>query len=244
MKSIPRIRIFAGPNGSGKSTLKGLFSKDWFGVYINADDIEREIRIRGCLRLSDFNVDVTQQQLSSFLSSSDLLRAQGLIDSAKVITVTDGCIDFDALEVNSYFASVLADLIRRQLLSRGESFTFETVMSSPDKVDLMCAAQRLGYRTYLYYVATEDPTVNIARVKHRVMAGGHAVPEDKIVSRYDRSLDLLYGAVACTNRAFIFDNSGEAAVWVAEVTEGVVLEAKVDTLPGWCKRALWDKFMA
>lgn len=164
MKSIPRIRVFAGPNGSGKSTLKGLLSKDWCGVYINADDVERAIQIQGRLRLSDFNVDITQEQLSSFLFSSDLLRAQGLTDSAKVITVADGCIHFNGLEVNSYFASVLSDLIRRQLLSRGESFTFETVMSSPDKVDLMCSAQRLGYRTYLYYVATEDPTVNIARL--------------------------------------------------------------------------------
>jgi predicted ABC-type ATPase len=242
LKSIPRMRVFAGPNGSGKSTLKGLLSKDWFGVYINADDIERSIRIQGCLRLSDFNVDISQEQLSSFLCSSGLLRAQGLTQKAKVMTVAAGCIHFDHLEVNSYFASVLSDLIRRQLLGRGESFTFETVMSSPDKVDLMCSAQRLGYRTYLYYVATEDPTVNIARVKHRVVAGGHDVPEDKIVSRYDRSLELLYGAVACTNRAFIFDNSGESAVWVASVTDGTVLEAKVDTLPGWCKRALWDKF--
>lgn len=238
------MRVFAGPNGSGKSTLKGLLSKSWFGVYINADDIERGIRNQGGLRLANFNVNITQEQLSDFLVSSDLLRAQGLIDQAKAIIIKDGFIRFGDLQVNSYFASVLSDLIRRQLLSRGESFTFETVMSSPDKVDLMCSAQRFGYRTYLYYVATEDPTVNIARVKHRVRAGGHDVPEDKIVSRYARSLDLLYEAVACTNRAFIFDNSGESAVWVAEVTDGTVLEAKVGSLPMWCKHALWDKFPA
>jgi predicted ABC-type ATPase len=240
--SVARMRVFAGPNGSGKSTLKGLLSKDWFGVYINADDIERAIRLQGVLRLSDFSVSVTQAQLSDFLASSDLLHAYGLVDQAKAIRVDKGCVYFDGLEVNSYFSSVLADLIRRQLLSRGESFTFETVMSSPDKVDLMCSAQRLGYRTYLYYVATEDPTVNIARVKHRVRAGGHDVPEDKITSRYERSLNLLYSAVNCATRAFIFDNSGESHVWVAEVSDGTILETKVDSLPIWCKHALWDKF--
>lgn len=71
------------------------------------------------------------------------------------------------------------------------TFTFETVMSSRDKVDLLCKAQQLGYRTYLYYVATEDPIINISRVKARVRRGGHWVPEDKIVSRYSASLDLL-----------------------------------------------------
>lgn len=238
----PRLRVFAGPNGSGKSTLKGLLSPDWFGTYINADDIERTIKSEGGFCLADFNVDVTQEQLLEFLLTSDLLRVQGLTDQAKSITINDGYVCFGDLQVNSYYASVLCDFIRRQLLNCGESFTFETVMSSPDKVELICEAQRRGYRTYLYYIATEDPSINIDRVEHRVKTGGHDVPIDKIVLRYRRSIDLLYQAVACTNRAFIFDNSDESAVWVAEVTDGTVLEAKVDSMPMWCKRALWDKF--
>lgn len=240
--AIPRLRVFAGPNGSGKSTLKGLLSSEWYGTYVNADDIERTIRLEGSLRLSDFKVQVTQQQLTRFFLESSLLGTHGLSEDAREITVDAGYLSFGDLQINSYFASVLADLIRQQLISRGESLTFETVMSSPDKVDFICNAQRLGYRTYLYYVATEDPTINIARVKYRVGKGGHDVPSEKIVSRYQRSLDLLYSAVACTNRAFIFDNSDQSAVWVAEVTDGTVLEAKVDSLPMWCKRALWDKF--
>lgn len=240
--AIPRLRMFAGPNGSGKSTLKGLLSSEWYGTYVNADDIERTIRLEGGLRLSDFKVEVTQQQLTRFFLESSLLGAHGLAEDARAITVDMGYLSFGDLQINSYFASVLADLIRQQLISRGESLTFETVMSSPDKVDFICNVQRLGYRTYLYYVATEDPAINIARVKHRVDKGGHDVPSDKIVSRYERSLDLLYSAVACANRSFIFDNSDESAVWVAEVTDGTVLEAKVDSLPMWCKRALWDKF--
>lgn len=115
--SVARMRVFAGPNDSGKSTLKGLLSKDWFGVYINADDIERAIRLEGVLRLSDFSVSVVQKQLSDFLASSDLLHAYGLVDQARAMTVDKGCVYFNGLEVNSYFSSALADLIRRQLLS-------------------------------------------------------------------------------------------------------------------------------
>ena len=239
---IPRLRMFAGPNGSGKSTLKELLSPDWLGIYINADDIERAIRVQGGFRVSDFDIELNQQQLTDFLSQSTLLNSQGLAQVAQSITIVDGYISFGGLSVNSYFASALADLMRRRLLENGESFTFETVMSSPDKVELLCDAQKRGYRTYLYYVATEDAEINIDRVKTRVEAGGHDVPRDKIVTRYERSLELLNHAVACSNRAFIFDNSNECHVWVAEVTDGAVLESKVGSLPDWCRRSLWDKF--
>ncbi|WP_243479370.1 hypothetical protein [Orrella daihaiensis] len=133
--AIPRLRMFAGPNGSGKSTLKGLLSSEWYGTYVNADDIERTIRLEGGLRLSDFKVEVTQQQLTRFFLESSLLGAHGLAEDARAITVETGYLSFGDLQINSYFASVLADLIRQQLISQGESLTFETVMSSPDKVD-------------------------------------------------------------------------------------------------------------
>jgi predicted ABC-type ATPase len=86
--------------------------------------------------------------------------------------------------------------------------TFETVMSSEDKVAFMLKAKASGYRTYLYFVATEDPDININRVKNRVAAGGHPVPTEKIVQRYGRCLNLLPAAIAASNRAYIFDNSG------------------------------------
>lgn len=35
------------------------------------------------------------------------------------------------------------------------------------------------YRIYLYFVATQDAAINIARVAQRVQPGGHDVPQDK-----------------------------------------------------------------
>jgi predicted ABC-type ATPase len=145
--------------------------------------------------------------------------------------------------VNAYFASVAADFLRQKLLEKQLSFTFETVMSSPDKVALLDKARRLGYRTYLYYVATEDPSINVSRVLSRVGQGGHAVPEDKIVSRYHRSLDLLMDAIRRTNRAYVFDNSGLPGqyTWLAEITDGAALELRAAEIPLWFKRAVLDK---
>ena len=118
-----------------------------------------------------------------------------------------------------------------------------TVMSSPDKVAFLQKAQQAGYRTYLYFVATEDADINVSRVKYRVQVGGHPVAEDKIRSRYVRSLELLPQAVAHADRAYIFDNSGAERVWVAEVTDGLEIEMKTDEMPAWFKVALWDQFV-
>ncbi len=115
-------------------------------------------------------------------------------------------------------------------------------MSSPDKVELLRKAQSRGYRTYLYYVATEDPAINISRVRYRVKMGGHSVPEDKIISRYQRSLDLLIEAIQFTHRAYIFDNSTHEHIWLAEITDGHLLEMKTDRVPAWFNKIFGSKF--
>ena len=154
---------------------------------------------------------------------------------------SEGRLSLGQVPINSYFSSIAADFLRQKLLQQRISFTFETVMSSPDKVRLLEKGQKLGYRTYLYYVATGDPVINISRVKNRVRMGGHDVPEEKIVSRYSRSLDLLMEAVRHTNRAYIFDNSNHEHTWLAEITDGKSLELRTDRIPAWFKQAVLDR---
>lgn len=62
---------------------------------------------------------------------------------------------------------------------------------------------------------------------------GHDVPEDKIIERYFRSLDLLVDAIRLSDRAYIFDNSSQNRIWLAEVTDGTELEFKTDLVPHW-----------
>ncbi len=238
----PRLRVFAGPNGSGKSTLKDILPAALLGVYVNADEIEKLIRKQGFLCLSEFSIQATPGELADFLGKSSLLKAQQLqADAANIVLQGDRVMCHQVL-VSSYHASVIADFIRHKLLNAGVSFTFETVMSSPDKVAFLSKAQQAGFRTYLYFVATEDPEINISRVQHRVSTGGHSVPREKIVSRYARSLSLLSRAVACSDRAYVFDNSRQDKVWLAEVTDGCELEMKTSDAPHWFKAALWDAF--
>lgn len=139
----------------------------------------------------------------------------------------------------------MAAFLRRKLLEQRRNFTFESVMSHESKVRLLSEAQAAGYRTYLYYVATDDPLINISRVSNRVALGGHSVPEEKIISRYHRSLALLMDAIQVSNRAYVFDNSTDNAdgvhTWLAEITEGGLLELKTDLVPSWFKKAVLEK---
>jgi len=45
-----------------------------------------------------------------------------------------------------------------------------------------------GYFVRLFFVGTDDPSINAKRVAMRVIEGGHDVPIGKIISRYAKSL--------------------------------------------------------
>ncbi|MBN9230907.1 MAG: hypothetical protein BGO90_05935 [Legionella sp. 40-6] len=237
-----RLRMFAGPNGSGKSTFKSIIRPELLGVFVNPDEIEKQICEYDFLDLKSYQIESTEKEILDFFSKSTLLKKADLLDEVQDLRFNEGKLSFFSVEVNAYFASVAADFIRHKLIQCSKSFTFETVMSFTDKIELLREAQLRGYRTYLYYVATEDPVINISRVQYRVKMGGHSVPEDKIVSRYQRSLDLLIEAIKFTNRAYIFDNSTHEHIWLAEVTNGSLLEMKTDQVPEWFKKALGEKF--
>lgn len=206
--------MFAGPNGSGKSTLKTVLPPALLGVYLNPDDIERGIREAGFLDLPAYGMEPTTAEAAraqAFFRASPFLAKVGLAEAAGRIGLAKGDrLDFTAVAVNAYFASVAADFLRGRLLAQRRSFTCETVMSSPDKVALLEQAQCLGFRTYLYFIATDDPEINVSRVHNRVRMSGHPVPEDKIISRYARSLDLLMAAVRHAHRAHVFDCSNHS----------------------------------
>lgn len=241
-KDKPRLRMFAGPNGSGKSTLKDAVDGVPLGFYVNPDEIEKLIRTQQYFDLRGFQIETTSATILKFFCASEFLIKQGLLPQAQQLRYEEGRLYFDKVQVNSYFASVLSDFIRNEFLQSGTSFTFETVMSSPDKVAFLKKAQDHGFRSYLYYVATESADINIDRVKIRVGKGGHDVPEKLIRKRYDNSLGLLFSAIQYSNRAYIFDNTSEQRIFLAEITDGVELEMQTDSIPNWFKTALLDKF--
>jgi predicted ABC-type ATPase len=243
--TTPRLRMFAGPNGSGKSTIKSYVGKvineKLFGYYINPDEFESKIKHSGFLDFNDFKLSINQGEVLDFFRKSEWLKNVGLAAEVAKLEFRGSRLDFSAVSVNSYLASVASDFIRRKLLLSQQTFTFETVMSSPDKVEFLSTAQSSGYRTYLYYVATEDPAINVSRVEIRVRAGGHGVPPEKITTRYHRSLGYLWDAIQHSSRAYVFDNSTVEAKLIAEITDAESIEIKTESVPAWFKKYVLDK---
>lgn len=111
------------------------------------------------------------------------------------------CSDMDAAQI--------AEKQREEHLAGMEEFCFETVMSTERNLNLLRRAKEKGYFIRCYYILTADPMINVFRVKSRVEAGGHDVPEDKIISRYDKALELVKDVVEVSDICHIYDNSEE-----------------------------------
>lgn len=109
--------------------------------------------------------------------------------------------------VRSKQAQGIADFQRERCLTSRLSFSFETVMSHPSKVEFMVRADDAGYDVTVYFVCTSDPEINVRRVENRVSLGGHDVPHERIVARYWRTLELLPHAALVARRIVLFDNS-------------------------------------
>jgi predicted ABC-type ATPase len=104
-------------------------------------------------------------------------------------------------------AQVIADRRREECIAGKRSFSFETVMSHPSKVDVLVRANAAGFFVRLFFVGTDDPRTNVDRVMLRVAQGGHNVPEDRIVARWHRTMKMLHQAIQACDDAFVFDNS-------------------------------------
>lgn len=98
-----------------------------------------------------------------------------------------------------------ADTRRAALLASHTPLASETVFSHPSKLELIRSAQRQGYTVALHVVALDDPQRLLERVAQRVREGGHAVPPERILARYPRTMALLQQAVQMADLAYLYD---------------------------------------
>ena len=180
------------------------------GYYINADDIEKELKLNGYLDLSPFALKIEDPE-----RFQERIRNHSLTNKAaqngfniKLEGLNDQIFCRHQTEL-SYEAALLSDILREDLIRRGSKLTFESVMSHYSKIEDLKIANKNGYKTYLYFISTSSPEINIDRVNLRVKKGGHPVDNDRIRDRYYKSLNLLKSAVTETYRSFIWDNSGK-----------------------------------
>ena len=96
---------------------------------------------------------------------------------------------------------------REVCLANMENIMFETVLSAPDKLDYIARAKNAGYFIRLFFVGTNHPSINAARITLRVLDGGHDVPISKIIGRYYKSIANCLEAANFVDRLYVYDNS-------------------------------------
>ena len=130
--------------------------------------------------------------------------------------------------------------LREQLLKDHKDFIFETVLSSDAKVDFLKRAKEEGYFIRMFFICTLNPTINAARIAKRVMEGGHDVPIQKIISRYEKALVNAIRVARFVDRAYFYDNSidNQNAQLLFRTSDGNFTKKYVDSMPQWASKIL------
>lgn len=232
--------MIAGPNGSGKSTLKAWLEEDYavnFYTFLNADQIFASVTSKHAYLPP---CPVEQQDLVRYAEASEYNETVKAAFRDGRIAVEGDCVTFAPEAVNSYTVALFTNFLQDEMIRQGASFSQETVFSHPSKIAALAKAKAAGYRTYLYYVATQNCEINETRVTKRSAQGGHSVPKEKIIERYARSLANLRKALPHLSRAFFFDNSGNDMIYLGAYDEdqGFFFESTYEALPTWLKTSL------
>ena len=94
-------------------------------------------------------------------------------------------------------------------IHKRESFAVETTLSGQGYLRMMIDARARNFEVVLVYIGTENVELNLARIRDRVLTGGHDVPELDVRRRYTRSFENLPAAISRADHTILFDNSSE-----------------------------------
>ncbi|MBE6215927.1 MAG: zeta toxin [Bacteroidales bacterium] len=96
----------------------------------------------------------------------------------------------------------------RYLLKRGQDFAVETTLATRTLLKTAKMAQSAGYTVTLLYFWLNSPDLAVERVRARVEAGGHNIPEETIRRRYNTGIYYFFNLYApICERWILADNS-------------------------------------
>lgn len=127
----------------------------------------------------------------------------------------------------------------RELIASKQDFVFETTLSSRHSLDVMREAHAAGFEVGLVFVALNDPKENVKRVRWRVKLGGHDIPVDVIIRRYEASFGHLAQAIRLARETVVIDNTQKKPVWVLKVSgDTLILPPAIGALPATKRKKL------
>ena len=104
-------------------------------------------------------------------------------------------------------AAKFVDKKRYDSIEAKSDLTFETVLSSKYKMDILRKSKAEGYFIKCVFVLTADPELNVARVESRVMQGGHDVDREKVKTRFYKSLANIKELMSLCDILHVYDNT-------------------------------------
>ena len=107
---------------------------------------------------------------------------------------------------------------RAKCLAAGASFGIETTFTRQWRLGLLREAATSGYEVDVIFVGTEDPTINVRRVRRRAKQNeGHLVPHQTVRRRWTRVQENLVGQRAAFRSIRIIDSTNDPPVEAARI---------------------------
>lgn len=107
-------------------------------------------------------------------------------------------------------------------IEQGLSFTQETTLSGARTVATARKAKEHGYYIRLYYVGLDTATESLKRIQNRVEKGGHDIPTDDVLRRFENRFEALEKILPYCDEATFFDNDN-GFIEVAEYKNGELI---------------------
>lgn len=150
-------------------------------------------------------------QCSEFVNSDEFAKGLSPFDPSKA-----------SIQASKYMLLKIRYLLRKQ-----SDFAIETTLATRTLLNTVKMAQAAGYSVTLLYFWLRTPEMAIERVKARVAAGGHNIPEDTIVRRYHVGIDYFFHQYApICERWILADNSQIPFRVIAEGSKTDVINIK------------------
>ena len=105
----------------------------------------------------------------------------------------------------------------------GVDFAFETTLSGKLYVNLFKSLKAKGYKIHIFFLWIPDANLAISRIKSRVAEGGHDVPIQDVLRRFDRSVRNFFSLYQPFIDSWVlFNNAGATPVLIAERKNGKI----------------------
>lgn len=121
-----------------------------------------------------------------------------------------------------------------ELAGQRKNFAFETTLATRSYAGWLSELRNDGWRVNLIFVWLNSPALAVERVKQRVASGGHSIPEENILRRYQRGVANFFSLYQPLADSWsVYDNS--VAPTPVLIASGQTLDENIFNNDSWKK---------